>query len=174
MKVAEAIHALEFQYAKIIAGTNTFHEQITLEVGKENLNQTLEFFIQAGFAVLMDLTAVDYLEPTQHSKVVYFLHNPTNLERIRVTVLVSREESIPSVIHLWAGAAWYEREIFDLFGVHFTAHPNLRRLLMPDEWIGHPLQKNYALTEEPVEFKHGVRPKVPSEIIPHVKKHTKA
>jgi len=70
---------------------------------------------------------------------------------------------------LWEGADWYERELYDLFGLYFDGHPDLKRILMPDDWKGHPLRRDYALTEEPVEFKHGVKPKVPSEVIPYVK-----
>lgn len=117
----------------------------------------------------MDLTAVDYLQPIKRTKIVYWLHNPDNLERIRITVFAERDGELPSVVDLWAGADWYEREIYDLWGVHFKGHPDLKRILMPDDWVGHPLRKDYALTEEPVEFKNGIKPKVPSEIIPYVK-----
>ena len=117
----------------------------------------------------MDLTGVDYLEPVPRTKVVYWLHNPSNNNRLRIVIWVERNETIPSVCDIWAGANWYERELYDLFGVRFAGHPNYKRILMPDDWKGHPLRKDYPLTEEIVEFKHGVKPKIPSEIIPYVK-----
>ena len=161
--------------AKELAGRyereHVFMNQVTLEVTKEQLVELLSTLKKApyGFEVLMDLTGVDYLEPEPHTKVIYFLHNPTNLERIRVALSAKREEAIPSVVSLWVGADWYERELFDLYGVLFDGHPDLKRILMPDDWKGHPLRRDYPLTEESVEFKHGVEPKVPSEIIPYVK-----
>lgn len=146
-----------------------FMNELTFEVKLDQLKKvlaTLKETPMAGYEVLMDLTAVDYLDPEVQTKVVYWLHNPNNYERVRVVVFAKRDASLPSVIDLWAGADWYERELFDLFGLHFDGHPDLKRILMPDDWVGHPLRKDYPLTEEPVEFKHGVKPKIPSEIIP--------
>lgn len=145
---------------------NNFLGETTLELRKEALKDSLHYLKHAAkFEVLMDFTGVDYLKPTKHTKVVYWLHNPTTFERIRITVLVDRDGFLPSVTDLWEGADWYERELYDLFGINFDGHPDLKRILMPDDWKGHPLRKDYALTEVPVEFKHGVKPKVPSEII---------
>lgn len=146
--------------------------ETTIEIKKESLIPLMKLLKETpepGFEVLMDLTAVDYLMPVVRTKVVYWLHNPTNYQRLRIVLFAARDETIPSVTEFWRGADWYERELFDLFGIHFEGHPDLKRILMPDDWDGHPLRRDYALTEVPVQFKHGVKPKIPSEIIPHVK-----
>lgn len=173
MKVDEAVRKLETDHPEWIIDKRIFSGQTTLEIKKETLKNLLSFFIKAGFDALTDLTGVDFLAPKKQTLVVYFLHNDLNGDRIRISVSAARDETLPSVTSLWTGAAWYEREVFDLFGVRFEGHPDLKRILMPDDWVGHPLRKEYALTEEPVEFKHGVKPKIPSEIIPHVKPHSK-
>lgn len=157
--------------SSIISETK-FLGETTLEVTKDNLRQVLALLKKVpdpGFEVLMDLSGVDYLKPEKRTQVFYWLHNPTTFQRVRVISYVPRGESLPSVVDLWKGADWYECELFDLFGIKFEGHPDLKRILMPDNWVGHPLRKDYALTEEPVEFKNGVKPKVPSEIIPKVR-----
>lgn len=164
------VQQIKESFGKEILEVKEFLGEISLEVGKESLIELLTHLKnELLFEVLMDLTGVDYLEPIMRTKVVYWLHNPSTLERARVTTYVLREESIPSVTSLWEGADWYERELFDLFGVGFIGHPQLKRILMPDNWKGHPLRKDYPLTEEPVEFKNGIMSKVPSQIIPHFK-----
>lgn len=175
MKLSEIVQALKEKFNQAILQERECCDQITLEVKKENLVEMLSFLKQApspGFEVLMDLTGVDYLKPRLGTEVVYWLHNPKNFQRIRMIVFAHRDEAIPSVVDLWDGADWYERELFDLFGVRFDGHPDLKRILMPDDWQGHPLRKDYPLTEEPVHFKYGVKPKVPSEII-HVRRNQK-
>lgn len=148
--------------------TTEFMGEKTIDVEREKVKEFLAG-LKATYPVLMDLTAIDYLEPTFHSVIVYWLHSPETLQRVRVITKLPRGEKIATVSDLWEGADWYERELYDLFGIEFIGHPDLKRLLMPDDWHGHPLRKDYALTEEPVEFKHGVKPKIPSQIIPNVK-----
>lgn len=164
MKTEECIQELRNKVPDALIHEWHFLGETTVEVAKEKLKDVLSA-LKEHFKVLMDLTGVDYLHPEKQTKVVYWLHNPGNYERIRVILFAKRDESIPSVVSLWKGADWYERELFDLFGVKFIGHPDLKRILMPDDWEGHPLRKDYALTEEKVEFKHDRIPKVPSKII---------
>lgn len=169
MTTSETIQSLKSLFPTL--SETTCCGQTTLDLRKEDLKSALRHLkegIHPGYEVLMDLMGVDYLFPEAHTKVIYLLHNPTNFQRISLRVSVKREEMLPSVTDIWEGADWYERELFDLFGVHFEGHPDMKRILMPDDWHGHPLRRDYPLTEEPVEFKHGVKPKVPSRIIPYV------
>lgn len=175
MKAVDIAKALHIQMPEALLEEVHCLGEISLHIKKGTLLRCLSFLKgtpSPGYEVLTDLTGVDYLHPRQETKVLYALQNPTTLERIRLFTFVSRHETLLSITSLWEGANWYERELYDLFGVHFEGHPDLKRILMPDDWSGHPLRKDYALTEEPVEFKHGVKPKIPSEIIPHVKRNT--
>ncbi len=169
MNTTEAISKVKERFADEIQREQEFRGELTIEVGLESHKEILAYLNSLGFAVLMDLTGVDYLHPFAHTQVIYWLHNPKSYARLRVFVSVGREQPLRSVADIWRGANWYERELFDLFGVEFIGHPDFKRILMPDNWQGHPLRKDYALTEESVEFKHGVKPKVPSQIIPYAK-----
>lgn len=146
---------------------NERSKAITIEAGKDRLKEILTYLKDRGYAVLTDLTAIDYVT---NMIIYYLLQNPKTLERVRVTVSVGRDESLLSVHDLWSGADWYERELYDMFGIIFNNHPDLKRILMPDDWVGHPMRRDYPLTELPVEFKNNVKPKIPSEIIPYVRK----
>ncbi len=177
MTAVEAIRLIKEKLGDAILQEKEFLSETTVEIRKEHLKDVLALLKQTpapGYEVLMDLTGVDYLTPKPFTKVVYWLHNPTTYERLRIWVSADRQEVLPTVTDLWEGADWFERELFDLFGVRFDGHPDLKRILMPDDWVGHPLRRDYALTEEPVEFKHGVKPKVPSQIIPYVKSSKKS
>jgi len=102
-----------------------------------------------GFNMLIDLTAVDWLEyegATDRFSVVYLLLNMDTGERLNVRTAVNLPDPcLPSVYSLWRGADWMEREVYDMFGISFTGHPDLRRLLMPEEFDAWPLRKDYPL-----------------------------
>lgn len=107
---------------------------------------------QDGFTFLSDLCAVDW--PTRQSRfeLVYHLTNLENPAQLRVKVPLEGDTA-PSVTSIWPTADWLEREAFDMFGIAFEGHPDLRRILMPDEWEGHPLRKDYSMGKVPVEYK---------------------
>lgn len=123
------------------------------------------------FELLNDISGVDYLEPDAkkapkagfdpHLEVVYHFQSVTHKHRFTVKVVLPRWKDdkpgqlpeVPSLSALWPGADWHEREVYDLTGVWFTGHPNLTRILLAEDWVGHPLRKDY---EFPLEY-HGIR-----------------
>jgi NADH-quinone oxidoreductase subunit C len=102
-----------------------------------------------GFDLLVDVTCVDYLnyrDAKDRFGLVYLLANTTTNERLTVRVYLNEPDlTVSSVVPLWAGANWLEREVFDMFGIRFEGHPDLRRILMPDEFTASPLRKDYPL-----------------------------
>ncbi len=99
----------------------------------------------AKFDYLSDVTASDWPPRAKRFDVVYCLFSTTRRQRVRVKVRAGDGDPVPSVTAVWPAANWLEREVWDLFGVNFTGHPDRRRILMPDEWQGHPQRKDYPL-----------------------------
>jgi NADH-quinone oxidoreductase subunit C len=105
----------------------------------------VDFIFQEGFQLLLDVTAVDQGEREPRFDLVYHLLNLANQERIRIKVPVADGAPVPSLTGRFKSADWAEREVFDLFGIPFQGHPDLRRLLMWDDFPGHPLRKDFPL-----------------------------
>ena len=105
----------------------------------------------AAFDYCSDVTATDWPPRSQRFDVIYCLYSTQHRHRVRIKVRAAADEPVPSVTGVWPAANWLEREVYDMFGVNFTGHPDRRRLLMPDEWQGHPQRKDYPL-EGPGEF----------------------
>src|SRR5882672_9394691 len=97
------------------------------------------------FDWLSDLTAVDWPKREQRFDVVLNMYSLEKNERLRLKVYATADERVPSVQGVWATANWEEREVYDMFGVVFEGHPELKRILLPDEWQGHPLRKDYDI-----------------------------
>ncbi len=121
--------------------------EIALEIVPDGIVPVCRFLKEEQqFVRLSDVTAVDWHPADPRFEVVYHLHSIARNERLRLKCRVSGDEpSIDSVICVWRSADWYEREIFDLFGIEFRNHPDLRRILMPENWEGHPLRKDYPV-----------------------------
>ena len=104
---------------------------------------------ECGFDMLVDVTCVDYLnfrDATDRFGLVYLLANTDSNLRLTVRVMLNEPDlTVPSVVPLWEGANWMEREVWDMFGIRFEGHPDLRRILMPEEFSAHPLRKDYPL-----------------------------
>ena len=130
--------------------TSQFRDNFRLHVAAERVYDCLECLKDdCGFDMLIDITAVDYLNyagARDRFGVVYALLNTASGQRVYVKTAVNEPElRLPSVFPLWKGADWLEREVYDMFGIEFTGHPDLRRILMPDEFTAFPLRKDYPL-----------------------------
>ena len=97
------------------------------------------------FDYLVDVTCLDYLGDQKRFCMVYHLYSHASGQLIRVKTRAAAEEMVPSVTSIWRAADWLEREVFDMFGIEFSGHPDLRRILLPDDWLGYPLRKDYDI-----------------------------
>jgi NADH-quinone oxidoreductase subunit C len=127
-----------------------FRGQSRIVVPKESMSGVLAWLKKSGgFDLLVDVTCVDYLNyrgATDRFGLVYLLASTTTNERLTVRVFVNEPDlTVPSAVPLWEGANWFEREVYDMFGIIFSGHPDLRRILLPDEFEAYPLRKDYPL-----------------------------
>lgn len=127
-----------------------FRDQDRVVVPVESVDEVLKLLKdQLGFDLLVDITCVDYLyyrDAEDRYGLVHLLANAETGERITVRTFVGDPEpTVPSMVGLWEGANWLEREVWDLFGIRFSGHPDLRRVLLPEEFTAHPLRKDYPL-----------------------------
>lgn len=134
-----------------------FRGELTIVVKKEDMVPLCTFLRDDpdfSFNLLSDLCGVDYLGRKPRFDVVYHLYSLDKNHRLRLKVKVEEGESVPSVTSVWNTANWHEREVFDLFGITFDGHPDLSRILLPEDWEGYPLRKDFPLTREEVMFSH--------------------
>ena len=147
LKQAPAAAALESWDVAAIVGGKLDRGEVTVAIAPEKIRECCRFLKQQQqFARLSGITAVDWHPADPRFEVVYQLHSLERNERLRLKCKLSGEApEIDSVTGVWRGADWYEREVYDLFGIVFRDHPNLRRIMLPEDWEGHPLRKDYPV-----------------------------
>jgi NADH-quinone oxidoreductase subunit C len=143
-----AAAAIEAFDADAITGGRFDRNELTIEIAAPKIASVCGFLkYDQRFVRLSSVTGVDRYPAEPRFEVVYHLHSIERNERLRLKCrLPAVDPVIESVTSVWRSANWYERETFDLFGIRFINHPDLRRIMMPDNWEGHPLRKDYPVT----------------------------
>jgi NADH-quinone oxidoreductase subunit C len=143
-----AVDGLKEALGDAVLGHETFRGQLSVLIDKDRIVEACTFCRddeRLRFDMLSDLTAVDFLPKTPRFQVVYNLYSFPNNWRLRLKAPIAENETLSSVEGVWRAANWLEREVYDLFGIVFDGHSDLRRILLWDGYVGHPLRKDFPL-----------------------------
>src|SRR5579875_1563216 len=141
-----AISSLQASLPGAILDAQFDRNELTLTIAKEQIREAASVVQKAGYNFLEDVTCVDWYPSEPRFHVVYHILSHSLKERVRLVAPVETIDcTIESITPVWPSANFYEREVWDLFGVRFNGHPGLRRIMMPEEWEGHPLRKDYPV-----------------------------
>ena len=145
----ETAQNVQEQFPGDVIEVSEFRGDLAITVQRQRIAEMCEYLMSAEggeFIMMMDLCGVDYLGQEPRFEVVYHLHSLKTHHRVRIKVPVPEDDpTVPTVTHLWKAANWFEREVYDLFGITFTGHPDLRRILTHDDFVGHALRKDYPV-----------------------------
>ena len=148
-KLEDLVETIKDKFPQAIVDVVHVRDEYTIRVKREHLLEVSRFLKEEadyGFNFLSDLCGVDYMERKPRFEVVYHLYSMEHRHRLRMKVSLSEDDlTIPSVCSVWRTANWHERECYDLLGIHFGDHPDLRRILTPDGFKDHPLRKDFPL-----------------------------
>jgi NADH-quinone oxidoreductase subunit C len=170
--------AVRERFGEAVTTSAQFRGELTLSLRRAAIHDVCLFLRDAPelrFNFLSSVTAVDYLNMGRVPRfdVVYHLLSLEHLHRLRLKVAVPEDDAhIASIVDVWLGADWYERETYDMFGIVFDGHPNLARILMPDDWQGHPLRKDFPVGgARSFYFKRDTQPHVgePPGLVPRIR-----
>ena len=150
MDPLEIAEKIKEKFPLEVVNVISFRDQVSVIIKKENIVDICKFLHddpELDFDHLRDLCGVDYLNKKEpRFEVIYHLYSVRHRHMIRLNAQVSENDpKIDSLTFLWAGANWHERECFDMFGIKFKGHPDMRRILLPEDWEGYPLRKDYPL-----------------------------
>lgn len=136
-----------------------FKRMVSVTVDSSHIVEAVKLAKEAGFEMISDIFGIDYLQYPQHQgkrfSVAYNLYSISANERIFIRVNVDDGEVLPTITHLWRGASFMEREVYDMFGIEFDGHPDLRKLITPEDLDGHPHRKDFPIGETPTLFNDG-------------------
>ncbi len=146
---SELASEIKERFGERISETSTYLGQNFVVAKPDAAIPLLEFLkLEADFDYLVDVTAVDWPKRPERFDLVYVLYSFSRNERIRVKTYIADGFKPETAVAVHLTANWLEREVFDMFGIEFAGHPDLRRILMPDEWQGHPLRKDYGIIQQ--------------------------
>jgi len=140
---------LKTRYGSGVAEASTYLGQNCLVLDSSITHEILRILAEEQeFDYCVDITAVHYPKREKPFDLVWILYSFPRNQRLRVKTMLREQESFPSSASIWPGANWLEREVYDMFGLRFEGHPDLRRILLPEDWRGHPLRKDYGIIEQ--------------------------
>jgi NADH-quinone oxidoreductase subunit C len=141
-----AVAAIVAMKSEALTEARWDRNEMTLTIAREDLVAAGFAVQQAGYNFLEDVTAVDWFPSSPRFQISYHVVSHTLKERIRLRVMLDEiDPTVETITTVWPSANYYEREVFDLFGIRFGGHPNMRRIMLPEEWEGHPLRKDYPV-----------------------------
>lgn len=153
MTAAQIVQALKEKFGDAITATTEFRGEQNVTVKLESLKALLRYCRdEMGFDYLIDISSVDHNEAEPRFEMVYELYGLGHHLHLRVKSPLSEEQEAPTVSDIWATANWHEREVFDMMGIRFDGHPDLRRILMWEGFPFHPLRKEFPLAGKPSEM----------------------
>jgi NADH-quinone oxidoreductase subunit C len=156
MNALNPVEAVRSAFGNAVQDVIEYRGETTIVVDADQIVNVCRYIRDTSgldFNFLSDVTAVDYYPNEPRFAVCYHVYSMVHNRRLRLKVYLAGEEpKVPSVTEVWLAANFQEREAFDMFGIVFEGHPDMRRILMPEDWEGHPQRKDYPLGYEPIQF----------------------
>lgn len=148
MAKCTACELLKGKFPEAVLAVSEFRGETAIVVDKEQLRAVMTFLKESNetrYDLMVDIAGVDTGNESPRFFVVYLLHSIKFNNRLRIKIPVAEGAALDTVSDIWRAADWMEREVYDMFGIAFSNHPNLRRILLPDDFVGHPLRKEFPL-----------------------------
>lgn len=150
--ISADVTALKKKLGNAVLDTVKFREETTLVVELASLENTLQETLALGYDFLIDISSIDHDQEEPRFEMVYELANVDDSKHLRIRSRFEEGEKVPTAVKIWKSANWHEREVYDMMGIEFSDHPDLRRILMWEGYPFHPLLKDFPLAGKPTEM----------------------